>query len=301
MRLQQGDGLEPVPRDGLFATSPPQQEWQADDPVAAVRGRPTAVICTALDVEYTAVCAHLTGPLVEHEVRGTIYEIGTFSGQPSVWTVVLAETGVGDTAAGITLERAIWEFAPQVVLFVGVAGGRKEVALGDVVAADAIYEYDTGRDTFDGFVPRVKTHRPSHRMVQRARAVARRPRWQHRIRHSTDLGREPVAIVRPLAAGGTVIADPRSHTARFLDRYCSDAVAVEMEGNGFLHCAYCNDGIDALVVRGISDLLDKTESADKHWQPLAADHAAAFAFETLACHTPNSETRQRSNEGGRQR
>ncbi|GAA1034331.1 MULTISPECIES: tetratricopeptide repeat protein [Amycolatopsis] len=56
-----------------------------------------------------------------------------------------------------------------------------------------------------------------------------------------------------------------------------------MEGYGFLHGAYANDAVDALVVRGISDLLSgKTETADQEWQPAASQHAAAFAFELLA-------------------
>ncbi|MFE0022953.1 STAS domain-containing protein [Amycolatopsis sp. NPDC059021] len=289
---RQSKNLEPVAHAGMSMTSPQHQGHTGAGRVATPSGWPArvAVVCTALDVEYAAVRRHLTEPLAEREVRGTLYEIGTFPGRPGLWTVVLVETGVGDTAAGIALERAISVFSPQVVLSVGVGGGRKDVALGDVVVADTIYEYDAGRDTAEGYLPRVRTHAASHRMVQRARAVARHGRWQRRIRQTTGLDREPAAIIRPLAAGGTVIADPRSPTAQFVHRHCSDAVAVEMEGHGFLRSAYFNDRIDALVVRGISDLLDKTESADKYWQPLASDHAAAFAFETLACHTPTPHT-----------
>ncbi|MGK4593930.1 phosphorylase family protein [Amycolatopsis sp. w19] len=245
----------------------------------------TVVICTAIGSEYTAVREHLADPLVEHESKGTLYEVGTFAGRAGIWRVALAEIGIGNTTAGIELERAISAFSPQVVLFVGVAGGRKDVALGDVVAADAIYDYDAGKDTADAYLPRFKTHAPSHRMVQRAKAVARHGKWQRRI--LPDNGQSPQAIVKPLAAGGTVVADRRSNTARRLDQSCGDAVGVDMEGHGFLHGAYVNAGVDALVIRGISDLLtDKTGLTDRHWQPLAARHAAAFAFEILTHHTP---------------
>lgn len=72
-------------------------------------------------------------------------------------------------------------------------------------------------------------------------------------------------------------------TAQRLRHYCGDAVAVEMEGYGFLHGAYMEEGTHALVVRGISDLLDdKTGGSDERWQPIAAAHAAAFAAEFLA-------------------
>src|SRR5689334_8221733 len=104
--------------------------------------RGTAVILTALGLEYAAVKAHLSKRVKEQEERGTIYEVGTFSGRKSTWTVAIAETGAGNTTAGVQLERAVQVFSPHVILFVGVAGGRKDVNLGDVVAADAVYDYE---------------------------------------------------------------------------------------------------------------------------------------------------------------
>ncbi|MFI6303936.1 tetratricopeptide repeat protein [Amycolatopsis thailandensis] len=247
----------------------------------------TVVICTALDVEYQAVRDHLHGSLKEKEgPGGTLYEIGTFPTDRGSWTVALAQSGAGNTQAGIEIERAITVFRPRCVLFVGVAGGRKDVALGDVVIADYIYDYDTGKDTATGRLPRIKTHAPANRLLRRAQKLARDREWQHRI-----LPRQPEtmpeAIVKPIAAGSTVVADLNSATAHYLDRHCGDAAAVEMEGFGFLHGAYANDAVEALVVRGISDLLSgKTETADQHWQPTASQHAAAFAFELLANVTP---------------
>jgi nucleoside phosphorylase len=54
-----------------------------------------------------------------------------------------------------------------------------------------------------------------------------------------------------------------------------EAVAVGMGGAGFLEGAHLNAGVMALIVRGISDLLDDKEQADHDgWQRRAADHAA---------------------------
>ncbi|WP_238545322.1 effector-associated domain 2-containing protein [Streptomyces bingchenggensis] len=86
----------------------------------------------------------------------------------------------------------------------------------------------------------------------------------------------------PIAAGGRVVAHQRSEVGRRLTAGAGDAVAVDMEGFGFLAGAYVNRQVDALVIRGISDLLaDKDEAHDEHWQPVASRHAAAFAFELL--------------------
>jgi hypothetical protein len=118
--------------------------------------------------------------------------------------------------------------------------------------------------------------------VQQARAVARRGRWLERIKPAPPQP-PPAALVKPIAAGGKVVADDRSRTARLLAQSCGDAVAVDMESHGFLHGAYANEGVSALVVRGVSDLLaGKDEDSDRQWQPIAARHAAAFAFELLA-------------------
>ncbi|WP_370964736.1 tetratricopeptide repeat protein [Amycolatopsis sp. cg9] len=245
----------------------------------------TAVICTALDVEYRAVREHLDGPLDEREKNGTLYQVGTFATGHGRWVVALAQTGAGNTQAGIELERAISVFHPQIVLFVGVAGGRKDVDPGDVVVADEIYDYESGKDTASEFLPRIKTKAPAHRLIARAKALARDDAWQHRILPTTPQPL-PKAVIKPIAAGSKVIADQNAATARYLATYCGDAAAVEMEGYGFLHGAYVNDTVQALVVRGISDLLSgKTETADAHWQPTASCHAAAFAFELLARHT----------------
>lgn len=244
----------------------------------------TAVILTALGLEYAAVREHLeqVEELKEREARGTLYEIGTFTGRRGTWTVAVAETGEGNATAGVQLERAVQAFSPQVVLFVGVAGGRKDVQLGDVVAADAVYDYEAGKDTQSRYLPRIKTAAPSYRLVQHARAVARRGRWQQRIKPAPPQP-PPAALVKPIATGGKVVAHDRSRTARLIARSCGDALAVDMESYGFLHGAYTNEHVSALVVRGISDLLTgKNEGSDRQWQPVAARHAAAFAFELLA-------------------
>jgi nucleoside phosphorylase len=242
----------------------------------------SVVICTALDVEYLAVREHLHGPFTEREERGTLYEIGTFPTDRGPCRVALAQTGAGSAQAGIELERAISVFHPRLVLFAGVAGGRRDVSLGDVVIADHIYDYESGKDTATDFLPRIKTAAPSTRLLRRAQQLARDAAWQHRI-HPAVPDSPPNAVVKPIATGGKVVGDAGSATARFLERHCGDAAAVEMEGHGFLHGAYVNDDVQALVVRGISDLLSgKSEAADERWQPIASRHAAAFAFELLA-------------------
>jgi nucleoside phosphorylase len=239
------------------------------------------VILTALAVEYEAVRKYLAGPVRSRGERGTLYEMGELpAGTRSSWQVAIAQTGPGSAMAGVQLERAIRVFQPEIALFVGVAGGRKDVSFGDVVVADRIYDYESGKSELEGFFPRMSTYQPAYRLVQQARLVARESRWQQRILPCPQP--PPKAFVKPIATGAKVVADDKSEIALLLDRNASDVLAVETEGHGFLEGAYLNPGVEALVIRGISDLLTgKDQAGDEHWQPIASHHAAAFAVELL--------------------
>ena len=271
--------VSPQSRRGTVRSSTALADPSADRGLSS--SRPWAVIFTAVGVEYNAIRDYLAEPIGEEVVRGTLFEVGTLPGIHGSWRVALAQTGQGSTIAGVQVDRAVPAFQPEVALFIGTAGGRRDVERGDVVVAEAVYDYEAGKSTLEGFKPRPRTRYPSWRLLQRARLVARGNRWQRRILPNGP-ERPPACFVKPIVTGGKVIAHNRSDVALMLDQYASDAVAVEMEGYGFLEGASVNPGLDALVIRGISDLLaGKDEISDSYWQPIASRHAAAFAVELL--------------------
>ncbi len=243
----------------------------------------TAVILTAIPVEYQAVRMHLTDVHEDVHVTGTIYERGYFSYKGGVWNVGIVEVGLGNASTAVAAERAINHFQPALMLFVGVAGGLKDVKIGDVVAASKVYGYAYGKveTTFD---PRPDFSIPTFRMEHRARAEARKSDWLERIQgQASDLGFLPKAIIAPIASGDQVIASTDSVAWNLLRLHYSDAVAVEMEGHGFLRAVRAYSHIDALIIRSISDLIDGKREADaNNFQDLASRHASAFAFELLA-------------------
>lgn len=239
------------------------------------------IILTALRVEYMAVRAHLSNLQEDVHPQGTIYERGIFSSANGQWEVIIAEIGAGGLSAAMETERAITYFKPSHVFFVGVAGGLKDVDLGDVVAATKVYGYESGKADVD-FLPRPEVGQSTYMMVQRARSEARKPDWLQRIIGSAP-SPAPNVLVAPIAAGEKVMASRQSSLAKFLRTNYGDAVAIEMESHGILQATHANDQVEALIIRGISDLIDNKKKVDKQgWQGIAARTASAFAFEMLA-------------------
>jgi nucleoside phosphorylase len=240
-----------------------------------------AIILTALPIEYQAVRTHLTNLREEVHPQGTIYEWGTFFSKKRSWEVGIVEVGKGNTVTARECERAINYFRPNVMLYVGVAGGLKDVRLGDVVVATKLYGYEGGKVTAT-FQARPSIVHLAHHLEQRVRAEARKPDWFHRI--GEPLPKQmPQVFVAPIAAGEKIIASTSSAEWQFLKESYSDALAVETEGYGFLQTAHANPQVEALVIRGISDLLDgKSEAEAMNSQEIAARHASAFTFEILA-------------------
>ncbi|MBV6627292.1 MAG: hypothetical protein KI793_30860 [Rivularia sp. (in: Bacteria)] len=242
---------------------------------------PRAIILTAIPVEFEAVRAHLADPQEEEHPQGMIYERGKFNASGKVWDVLIGDIGAGNLTAAMEAERAIAHFNPLVILFVGVAGGIKDVALGDVVVATKVYGYESGKAEIE-FKPRPDVGQSAYKLIQRAKAEARKPDWLQRLTLPVPTPK-PRVFVAPIAAGEKVVADTSSSTYQFLKSNYGDAIAVEMEGRGLLQAAHANPQVSALIVRGISDLIDGKSEADAAGsQEIAARNASAFAFQVLA-------------------
>lgn len=240
------------------------------------------IALTAIPTERDAVRVYLsiTG---KDEHKGTIYERGTFSTSGGIWEAALVETGAGNVAAAIETERFINYFKPELVLFVGVAGGFKDVRLGDVVVANRVYWYESGKAD-QTFQTRPQVNNITYILEQLARDVARERNWLSRLPAIPTP--PPEAHVGPIATGESVITFTDSDIGKLLKERFGDTLAVEMESHGVLQAVRANESVSALIVRGISDLIDnKAESDAQKFQEVAARHASAFAFEMLSQYT----------------
>ncbi|RKN50545.1 5'-methylthioadenosine/S-adenosylhomocysteine nucleosidase [Micromonospora endolithica] len=232
------------------------------------------VILTALDLEYAAVRDQLTDLRVRRHPAGTRFEVGRI-GQ-SDCRVALGLVGKGNHPAAVLAERAMAEFSPAAVLFVGVAGGLwPNIRLGDVVVASKIYAYHGGTSEDDGLKARPKAWEIPHEADQLAHHVDRSAVW----RRGLPVGAAPEVHFGPIAAGEVVQDSGISEQARWIRQHYNDAVAIEMEAAGVAQAGHLNRALPVVVVRGISDHADGSKAATdgQDWQPKAARHAAAFA------------------------
>jgi nucleoside phosphorylase len=229
------------------------------------------VMLTAFNTEYTAVHGWLTDVTTHRHDRGTRFEIGTIRGTSC--RVALSLTGKGTNPAAVLAERAIAEFSPAALMFVGVAGALWDTPLGDVVVATHICAYHGGTSEDDGLKARPRVWETDHEVSQVAQHVARLGTWADGIPSGTG-------VHFGVIAAGEVVHNSRiSAEARWIRQHYNDAIAIEMEGAGVAQAAHLN-GSPIAVVRGISDKADgtKTTDADRNWQPQAAANAAAFAI-----------------------
>lgn len=139
-------------------------------------------IFTALSLECMAVCQHLANRRQTTHPQGTIYERGSFSsGNRDEWDVLVVECGAGNVTTALEVGRLISFFRPELMLFVGIAGGLKDVRIGDVVVGTKVYAYESGKER-EVFESRPETHVPSYRLAQLAKAEIRSGLWVKRIR-----------------------------------------------------------------------------------------------------------------------
>lgn len=154
--------LAPI-RSGAKATATAPSLKPASDP--HIR---TAVVYAALELEAQAMIEHLEDPRDELHPHGTVYVCGTLHEGAANWRVAIVTGGMGNAAAAVEVERAVAHFGPEVLLLVGIAGGLKDVRLGDVVAADKVHAYEGGKSAED-FLPRPVSWPAGYAAVQRAR------------------------------------------------------------------------------------------------------------------------------------
>lgn len=224
------------------------------------------VVFVATDLEFEVAAKQLTSKTEGFDQNGNWVLRGQTDGGSHV---LLVRTGQGNLASSSVATSVLQELLPPLAVFAGVAGGRHEQAIGDVVIASVVHDFESAEDS-GAFGSRAKSASVAHRIQQLSGAVAR----------NESRGRGAVTV-RPIASGEKLVTSSNSKTAEWIKVVASDAAVVEMEGLGFMRAA-SNLEVPSTVVRGVSDHLgDKSSVTDKANQPLAARNATRVALATI--------------------
>ncbi len=279
-----------IPAGGRASVPADTAAWSR--PLAGTKPTLKVVILTALALEYAAVRSHLADVTQRRTRSGTRYEVGSVRGEHLDWEAYLAEVDMGNSGAAAEVAGAIETFSPQLVFFVGVAGGLKpsDQRHGDVVVASMVYNVHSAKIAPDAAGGSQVLSRPlgvpaSHRLTQLVRAVSRMA-WTidspAGAQPQETASAPPAVHLRAIVAGEVVLADPGSDLRKLIAERYNDAAAIDMESYGVYETAHRYE-IPVLAVRGLSDLIgDKNAVSDRELQPRAAANAASFAIALLS-------------------
>lgn len=236
---------------------------------------PVAIV-SAMAEELAALLAEACDVTVQTHA-GRRFHVGTLHGAP----VVLVLCGIGKVAAALTTTLLAERYAPQSLVFTGVAGGMGDgVRVGDVVVAEALLQHDmdasplfprfevplTGRSRFGADAALTAA------LAEAATAVLGTP--GHFGPDAQALGVTAPALHRGLVISGDRFVSAAAECGA-LRQALPEALAVEMEGAALAQV--CHDlGLPFAVLRTISDRADDSAHVDfLRFIDAVAAHASA--------------------------
>ena len=277
-----------------------------------------ALILTAKDVETLAVKEQLLGPQGKNRTsRGVPFTTWGLRSveDPEVMIpaveIALYQTGKGQAAAAVACGPIIEAFQPDVVLYVGCAGGDpSHTELGDILVATAVWNYEYAGIEVDTMRPKSHPVLPDQALLDEAKIADDYSAWRQRL---MDGASNSIKIrFGEIASGNKVIKSLDSPLWDYIRRELSDdIIGCEMEGHGFF-AAMTPFKNYSLMIRGVSDHLTGKgatgRTQDENQQRNSTSNAAAFAchlLETIdynalrrARGTSNAETGSFAKESG---
>lgn len=253
-----------------------------------------ALVVTTVVSESRSVKAFLTDPTVVVGEKGAFYEYGRFSEPAGDWLIIHAITSQGNTDASLVVSKAHQEFGSfHAQMFVGVAGSLKaDIPIGSVVVGDYVYNGHSAKVEDTETLVRPHSLVPARELLTASQGIIYSNEWIDLIRAPAGMTLPsladypckfpPLAAIKGIVSGEEVVAGGKSPRFALLRSHFNDCGAVEMEGWGAMNAAH-HENTPAIVVRGISDMCaGKDHASDQMHQPIAAAHAAAFAFSILS-------------------
>lgn len=255
---------------------------------------PIVVILTAVPAEFKEASTdfYLDQPKAEF-INGILYTKGLLRVKRTITAeVYIRECGQLNINSSQETERAVNLLHPDYIIFIGIAGGRKDVEIGDIVFGNKVYYYEEQKITSDGIHVRPRSINPTFSLEEIAKMGQIRHDWIQWLREEA---RAANLILGPILSGEKLLDDYNNEIGEIIDRNFNDTTAIDKESYGFMQAVSRQviEGkhINFAVVRGISDLV-KTKSTvsaieskrPSNIQKLASHVALGFSFWMLSEH-----------------
>ena len=248
------------------------------------------VIVTALEKERDAILRYLDSPKQVTSKNRTVHKayLQHENSETGYQVVVLCFGGMGNVQSATAVTQAIDIWNPAAIVLTGIMGGveASERSLGDLIVAEQIVGYESGKVKDTGTETRFQVQQPTYGILEKARNFPRK-KWVCDRRTipwpDGQSGRvSPQVHFGVVASGEKVIAD--TITVPKLQSSWEKLIGVEMEGFGTALAVYQADSAPAMfMVKGISDWANpnKNDAWEDAWQAYAADVAAAYVVNFL--------------------
>lgn len=215
---------------------------------------PTIAIIGALEKEVAQIKEELNGAHVSQEAG-----LSVVSGELNGLSVVATTAGMGTVNAAGATQHLISRYAPQAVVFSGIAGGlNSKLHINDVVIGKCLRYLDTDTALIAESAPELEEFASTPALVDIATTVLA----EHGFidAYASDSAAEKDSkqfLVGTIATGDRFVTGDAMRTAAI---EATHADCVEMEGAAIAHIAAKN-GVDCLVLRAISDNCDEAYNA----------------------------------------
>ncbi len=224
-------------------------------------------IIGAMEQEVSIIKQALSDCTEEKKGGSTFY-----SGQINGVNIVLLQSGVGKVAASIGTTILLDQFAPDMVINTGSAGGfDSSLTMGDIVISTEVRHHDADVTAF-GYEIGQMARQPAAFMADKTLiAVAEKAITMKPGQHS----------VRGLICTGDTFVSSEEKKA-FIRQHFPSVIAVEMEAAAIAQTCH-QFAVPFVVIRAISDVADKESSMSfNEFLPLAAKNSSEMIFNMIS-------------------
>ncbi|WP_418969659.1 5'-methylthioadenosine/S-adenosylhomocysteine nucleosidase [Alloscardovia omnicolens] len=221
----------------------------------------TIAVIGAMDVEVALIAKTLEN-VREHASAGVTIVDGQMPN--SDVRVVATVAGMGTVNAAATAQHLIDVYAPQALIFSGIAGNLTDsLHINDVVLGKTLVYLDTDMRMISQAAPFTNEYHSDEQLL----AIADEVLSKLNIKH----------LAGTIATGNLFIEGEAAAEVKKL----TDADAVEMEGAAIAHVAARNE-VPALVIRALSDNADTEYETFREFDVSEyADNAARIVIEII--------------------